>query len=267
MTIKLITCIGTDKNISNPNLLYHFIEYYSDLGITNWSLTLHSSENSALNNLPIFVKILNDYRIPYQVWKGEYDDVRRVTMNNILIARHNLEDWFIGADFDEFIEFPCSIPEYLTNLDQQEFNCVTADLIDYIGVNGELPEIQRDIPLKKQFTLEFDIRKDIDILWEFSKYDAIFRQKKIALKKPLQWWIGRHDINEKNKSLVKESPERLKISHYPWDSLRLKRIEKIYQDTLEKKPIIYSEEEYFVTQKNRLTVIKYLQKYGKFYLN
>lgn len=240
MMIKLITCIGTDKNISDPNLLYHFIDYYSDLGITNWSLTLHTSGNSALNNLPIFVKILNDYQIPYQVWKGEYDDTKRVIMNNVLIARHNSEDWFIGADFDEFIEFPCSIPEYLTQLDQPGFSCVTGEMIDYIGVNGELPEIKRDIPLKQQFPLEFDIRKDIDILWEISEYDDIFRQKKIAIKKPLQWWISRHDINQKTKSLVKESPTRLKISHYTWDQSRLKRLESRFKIRSDKKPIAFS---------------------------
>lgn len=266
MKIKLISCIGTDSNISNPNLLYHFIEHYSNLGITNWSLTLHSSGNLELNNLDIYKNILDDYNIPYKTWIGKYDDVRRVVTNNILIARQNPEDWLIGADFDEFIDFPDTIPEYLANLEQQGYNCVTGELIDYIGVDGELSEILPNQPLQKQFPIEFDVRKDSGVLWEYSKYAQIFREKKIALKKPLQWWIGRHQINQKTQQFVQESPNRLKIRHYPWDHLRLKRVDDIYQSSSGQKPIFYDQEQYLNTQHNRFEVVKYLKKHGKFNL-
>ena len=266
MQVKLVTCIGTDKNISNPNLLHHFVEHYSNLGITDWSLTLHSSGKAELNNLEIYQNILDNYDIPYKTWVGKYDDVRRVVMDNILINRQKIEDWLIGADFDEFIDFPCSISEYLTSLDKQGYNCVTGDMVDYVGTDGELPKITNDQPLQMQFPLEFDVRKDSGVLWEFSPYAHIFREKKVAIKKPLQWWIGRHNMNPKTESLIKESPERLKIRHYPWDHLRLKRVDDIYQSSSNQKPIFYEQEQYLNTQHNRLAVVEYLQEHGKFIL-
>jgi hypothetical protein len=267
MNVKLISCICTDKDISNPNLLYHFIKHYSNLGITHWSLTLHTSNSPEFNNLNIYKDILDNFRIPYKVWQGEYDDVRRVTVDNILIARQNLETWLLVVDLDEFVNFPCAIPEYLANLDQQGYNCLTGEMVDYITVNGELPKVTLELSLNQQFPRKFDLRKNTDIDLQFSKYNDLFRQKKIAIKKPLQWWIGHHDINEKTKSLARNYPYKLEIKHYPWDNLKVIRIKKLlYEQMSRTKPPAYSEQEYLITQTYRLKVVDYLQKHGKFNL-
>ena len=269
MKIKLVACIGTDSNISNPNLLYHFLEHYSKLGITDWSIKLHSSGNPQLNNLQVFEDILKTHHIPYSTWIGKYDDVRHVIMENVLIARHTPDDWFVSADLDEFTDFPCSIPEYLADLAQQGYNCVTGNMIDHTTANGELTQILRDELLTNQFPREISVESvdnDLGITYEVSEYAQVYREKKVAIKKPLQWWISRHDINQKTKSFVKESPEKLKIRHYPWDDLRLKRLQDRYTSRKSVKPIHYSEKEYMITQNNRSKIIEYLQKNGKFLL-
>jgi len=253
--VKLLSCIGTDKHISNPNLLHHFIKYYKNLGITEWAITLHTGLEKQLNNLAVFQEILKEYQISYQVWQGEYNTHEREQMHNALILQQSESQWVLGVDLDEFVEFPCQIPDYLGKLDEQGYNCVSGNLIDRVGIEGSLPFIEKNLPLEQQFPLKANVKKNICK----PLYPETSSEKKLAIKKPLQWGTGHHTFPNECYAFLKESPEVLNINHYAWDSLLRARIEYRYR-TYSRKPDIFP----WIHQYKNL--IEYLTEYDNFQL-
>jgi|GEM_PF-4824864 len=255
MLVKLLSCIGTDKHISNPNLLHHFIRYYQNLGITEWEITLHTGTEQELNNLAVFQAKLAEYQIPYQIWEGEYNTHYREQMHNEFVLQQSDCQWVLGVDLDEFVEFPCQIPDYLENLDEQGYNCVSGNLIDRVSVGGILPFIEKNIPLEQQFPLKANVKKNICK----PLYPETSSEKKLAIKKPLQWGTGHHTLKNDCYAYLKESPEALNINHYAWDSLLRARIEYRYK-TYSQQPEIFP----WIDQYKNL--LEYLTEYNKFQL-
>lgn len=251
MSVILLSCIGTDANISNPNLLYHFIKYYQELGIENWAITLHVGINKTLNNLGVFEEILNSYRVPYEVWIEEFYTHKRDTKHNRFVAEQKETDWFFGVDLDEFVEFPCSIPDYLNSLTEQGYNCLCGRLIDRIDSQGILINIEKDVPLNEQFPLSAKVKNNI---YRPTMPKAPF-EKRLAIKKPLQWGLGRHGIAYDYSIYQNEHPEILAINHYAWDSLLVGRIQQRVDS--------YKKYEGFDWGQEYINMINYIAKHKK----
>lgn len=253
MSVKLICCVGTDINVSNPNLLEHFLNHYLDLGINQWVITLHASGDDKVKNLSTFEEILKQNNIPYRVWIGRFSVYQRTFANNLFISRQSEKDWFLGVDFDEFVEFPNNVNDYLADLDKQGFNCVKGKLCDRIDSQGKLSYIVKDKPLKEQFPLKADVKKYISQPLE--KYQSFTFEKKIAIKKPLRWAFGNHTITDSSSIHLKESPQILEINHYAWDSLLLERRKQRF-DNYSQNPQTFD----FVNES--LNLLKYVEKHG-----
>lgn len=251
MEVILLSCIGTDSNVSNPNLLYHFLDHYSALGITKWAITLHVGIRKELNNLETFEKILDQYKIPYEVWIEEFDTHKREKRHNIFVQAQKDTSWVFGVDLDEFVDFPCEIPEYLKKLDNLDYNCLCGKLVDRVDSQGILKPVEKDIPIEEQFPRIAEVKKKI---YRPSTSKAPF-EKKLAIKKTLQWGIGHHFINRKTREYQREFPDILTINHYAWDHLLIGRIKQRVE--------YYKKHEGFDWGQEYVNMIDYIGKYGR----
>ena len=251
MKVILLTCIGTDSNVSNPNLLYHFLDYYTELGITTWAITLHVGIRKELNNLKIFEEILSQYKIPYEVWIEEFYTHKRDKRHNNFVQEQKDSSWIFGIDMDEFVSFPCQIPEYLEELSSRGYNCLCGRLVDRVAEQGILKFIDKDIPISEQFPHVAEVKKNI---YRPSRPQAPF-EKKLAIKKPLQWGTGHHLINPQTTQYQIESPETLIINHYAWDHLLIGRIQQRVE--------YYKKYEGFDWGQEYVNMINYIEKYSK----
>ncbi len=251
MKTILLSCIGTDTNISNPNLLHHFIQHYQALGITNWALTLHVGPKPELNNLGIFENILTQHGIPYNVWTDEFNVHKRDLRDNKFIQAQDDSTWIFGLDLDEFVDFPCPIPQYLESLSQSGYNCLAGQLVDRVDAQGALRPIELIPALSEQFPRVAAVKKNI---YQPDAGPPAFN-KKLAIQKPLQWWVGRHTIAPETLAHVKEAPTTLTINHYAWDQLLIGRITQ--------RAEIYRQREDLGWFREYINMIEYIQKYGK----
>lgn len=244
MKAKLLCCIGTDSHITNPNLLHHFIAYYSALGITEWALTLHCGRNPAYRNLQTYQQILDSHEMPYDVWEGVFDTYEREARHNALVRRQDDDVWMVGVDLDEFVAFPKPIPQYLEEAAASGYNSVTGYLLDRVSCDGTLKHIERDLLLCEQFPVAAEVKRHIyKPLTPKAPYE-----KKVAIKKPLQWGLGHHFIHHDVRVFELESPDHLEINHYAWDDLLIGRIQERLSDAWA--------EEY-------QNMIRYIQRYGR----
>ncbi len=251
MDVVLLSCIGTDLNVSNPNLLYHFLEHYRKLDVTKWAITLHAGIKENLNNLKTFEQILNEYKIPYEIWIEEFDTHKREKRHNMFVQNQQNDSWIFGVDLDEFVDFPCSIPEYLEHLSNLRYNCICGRLVDKVDTQGILKHIERDIPIEEQFPHIAEVKKNI---YQPSTPKAPF-EKKLAIQKPLQWGVGHHFINRQTRENQREHPDVLTINHYAWDHLLIGRIQQ--------RVDYYKKHEGFDWGQEYVNMIEYIAKYGQ----
>jgi hypothetical protein len=251
MNTILLSCIGTDLNISNPNLLHHFLNHYKELGIREWSITLHVGIKKELQNLEVFETILNEHKVPYEVWIEEFDTHKRERRHNTFVEHQDEKTWIFGVDLDEFVDFPCEIPDYLDNLSNFGYNCLCGKLVDRVDTQGFLKYIEKDIPIEEQFRCVAEVKKNI---YQPSTPKAPF-EKKLAIINPLQWGVGHHFINRETRKHQKESPEILNINHYAWDHLLVGRIQQRVE--------YYKNHEGFDWGQEYINMIEYIAKYGQ----
>lgn len=251
MDIILLSCIGTDSNISNPNLLHHFLDYYKKLGVTKWAITLHVGIRKELNNLEAFENILSQYEIPYEVWIEEFDTHKREERHNIFVQDQKDTSWIFGVDLDEFVDFPCAIPEYLEQLSNLGYNCLCGRLIDRVDAQGILKYVEKGVSIEEQFPRIAEVKRNI---YQPSTPKAPF-EKKLAIQKPLEWGVGHHFINRQTREYQRESPIVLTINHYAWDHLLIGRIQQ--------RVDYYKKHEGFDWGQEYVNMIEYIGKYGQ----
>lgn len=115
--VKLICCIGASQHEAfSLVLLRHFLQHYLGLGIypANLLVTLHAVDEArdafAIRSLFDHFSIIS-----LQYIYGEYDCYRFHDQNLARLADCSPHDWVIMVDFDEFIEFPRSLPNSSPN--------------------------------------------------------------------------------------------------------------------------------------------------------
>jgi hypothetical protein len=226
MKTVLRSCIGTDANVSNPNLLYHFINYYRSLGVERWAITLHVGLNREAHNLHAFQNILSEQGISFDTWHGAFNTYERESRDNAFVHAQGEDTWIVAVDLDEFVLFPAMISEYLEDVASRGFNCVGGRLVDRVSSNGELKRIDLHPRIGEQFPLAAEVRRYI---YRPLAPNAPF-EKKIAIRTPLQWGLGRHFITRETRRFVREDPEILSIDHYAWDDLLIERIQQRLDD-------------------------------------
>lgn len=155
MNIYLRSCIGVEHDLQ---LIPHFIDYYKNLGVTDFLLTL-SSPTSDHKNLTIAKSILSDNNInPIFTWIGKYKENRRKKYLRTMVKDLKPNNWIVTADCDEFQEYPTNLIDFTKDLDENKLTWTRGYLIDRLALNGVIPKsILNNDSLFNQFPLRCNL--------------------------------------------------------------------------------------------------------------
>jgi len=187
----------------------HFLTYYNQQGVDRHLLILHSKkivDEEALRDKYCNENI--DIFFAYGEWNCIFlEGIKHNILKKIGVGQN---DWIINTDIDEQVGVQNkTIKEKIFELEINQQNVCRGLIVDRIALNGELPEIQPEIPLSEQFPLYVNITRRL-LKGDIRKFP-----------------ITRGDLNVKGGShrLTAESfdhanihDEILTINHYKWTS-------------------------------------------------
>ena len=194
--IHLRTCIGVEYDLP---LIPYFIEYYKDLGVDEFHITL-SSPSEGHENLEPAKLLLQKYEIkPFAIWIGPYREHIRGNYLNKMVKHLGANEWVLTADCDEFQEYPAGLHEFVDKLDGDGITWVEGGVVDRTTKTGEIPEkLDNAATLFEQFPSKCNIHR----LKQEPKGGVIingekFMPKVVLHKKRIQLSVGNHIILNK----------------------------------------------------------------------
>ncbi len=204
-----------------PELVYHFMKYYTDLGVDKFHLAVHAAKED--ENLKKTLDILEEFGVvPVKVWVSVFsEDVHEKNLSNI---RNSIkkDDWILNLDTDEFLKLPINfsgINDFLQYCDNNGYRYITGNLIDRVSKTGEFIQIRKDEDIFSQFPLEYYVT---------GGFGGCIN-KVPAMKSGMGVCWGHHFILGDVKDSEKY-PNILDIDHFKWDITIVDRLENFFVD-------------------------------------
>lgn len=148
--IFLTACFSLDFDLP---LLHHFIKHYIGLGIKpeNFLLVLNVFKNKS--KLYDGLNILKEYNIfPKDIWCYEYESHEKWQRVHMILSSHvTPDDWVVHPDSDEFFQFPTSLNNLTTLMNNQGMNAAQGFLIDRLASDGKIKNVIDNISIDNQF--------------------------------------------------------------------------------------------------------------------
>jgi len=221
--IWLVTVVGLDFK-----LLPKFLQYYKNLGIKNFLVITHySNEKSNLREIAKY--ILNSSNLPrlvHKEWIGPFSEKLKVDNERKIINENcTFDDWIIYADIDEFQEYPEGLRNTIKKCDNKKKTFLEGRMIDRIASNGYLLEYTPSIPLEQQYPLGGQITYNLLKAWD----------KKIVAAKAARKVGGGHHVFLRNTPLngwytypykrgISWRSRKIKVHHFKWDAKVIERM-------------------------------------------
>lgn len=209
--IKLVCCIGVSKkeHFCRP-FMRHFVHHYLGLGVLPecFLITLHAPEHG--EDIEYATSYLAQFGIPISGHLiKEYDCFDFYARNFQLMKACPDDEWIILVDFDELIEFPKALPQYVADLDATGCNVVMGTLVDRFAEHYHLAEIQEGPPIWDQFPIQTAFTKEV--VQGCHVKTCIFRNY-------IEVNLGHHAIVGTRGEPIRASHQRLKVHHFKWDA-------------------------------------------------
>ena len=254
--INFFCTIGIDANITNLNLIHHFLNFYSRQEIDEFHIILQT-HHADMERVDEAQKILMEYGIgPRSIWSGEYTSSLLQKYVHRVMDSLGRDDWMILADLDEFHNFPIPAGRLLKQCDEQGINCVTGRLLDRVAKGGKLKFIEKEAQIDSQFPHTSCLTNHIG---------GGNTTKIIALKSPLVPGLGHHSLSKKRRK-AKNLKTPIDVFHFKWDSVVIERLAKRYED-YSRKNIRWSKESLrlyeYLSENKRILAADYSTDEGK----
>lgn len=192
----------------NFQLLPFFIRHYLDLGVSEFWIGINKPNSE--DRLEI-LDHLNDVRcrLTWTESKGIGGNVDQALMNRWR-SELPIDEWFVVADLDEFIELPdpkWTLDTLVWKYGSLKLPYLWGPMIDRVAEGGRIPnKINQNIPLKLQFPIRTRLTRDV--------------VKGAHLKTCIhQAWApitsGHHPTNPKHREIQLPEPSYI-VNHYRW---------------------------------------------------
>lgn len=138
--VTLYLPVGPDIKLLKANL-----EYYSNLGVSHILLSVHLRDEWADGLLERIHHAIKNYPAEIaQIYQGMTIDDRSRYLE---VTRQHCkgDDWVIIADLDEFHEFSMPLPDIISLCESKNYDYVTGQFLDRVGVDGKLTEYTGNI--------------------------------------------------------------------------------------------------------------------------
>jgi len=211
--ISLFCVMGIDRDITDPNLIRHFLDFYTRQRIDDYHIILQSNRHDVERYTEV-TGILNSFHLEAKGhWTGEYTSPRLHRHLFETFRRGDPGDWWVVVDLDEFANFPRPAGPFLEACDSGGFNCVRGRIVDRVDDRGRLKAVRGDVPIDLQFPCEATVTRDV----ARGNTDKI-----VACKPPLIPGMGHHAIVKRART-ARFHPQTLDVHHFKWDALVLER--------------------------------------------
>lgn len=217
-------------------LFTHFINHYYNLGVNKMIFICNKIVQNYINNVNDLYNLNIDYYLPFDRdmtkpfgLNGEIDSLY------INLIKELNQCWYIPVDLDEFYDLGeiKSFEELKNICINQNKEYVISNMIDMIAEDRKIPkEINKDIPIKNQFPVEYNITGSVM---------KACSTKVILAKNNINVGPGHHTSLDKEK---KAFSNNFLTRHYKWfgDVIDM---EKFKHDERKK-----SGSKYFIEQNN-----------------
>ena len=200
LKIYLRTTVGCDRDLP---LLVPFIEYYRNLGVTDFRFVVHSGdEGSSLQEARR--RLVDQGLQPALIWiTGSWNTGDNAQRHRRVVEDLPDEAWIVSADIDEFHEFPCKLPEFVACLEKQGVDVVKGRLVERVRADFRLKPYQ----VQKNLFAQFPVQTTF----------GIGNPGKVVLhRKWIRTTPGHHSYEGDANHSVTEYCHVLKVMHFKW---------------------------------------------------
>jgi len=217
----MIRCFFT---VAGPvKLLPHFLDHYINLGVEEFVYCSYEREQKQYRQILEQVEDrcrADSVKLRFGFWEPERKMDWRHRAERIaqqVRQQHLAEDWALYPDLDEFVHVPGNdLKKYFATL-SSKIKVVTGNIRDRVTEDGELVEIQRAVPLGRQFPFAANVTAHIA--------EDLKRQIEIIVAcKGIVPTTHRPDAGTTNG--VKKTPKPLNVDHYKWNADCLEHLKK-----------------------------------------
>lgn len=242
--IHLVSTFGAARH----NLIPQFINYYQNLGVEKFHITLHTDSDllsiqkaSIVKNGTILLSKLNITDIHHLDCKFSAPIIRE--HHDTIQENINKEDWIIWTDLDEFQEYWTDLPTLISILNKNKINIVRGRFLDRVTANGVLAKFNPNEDIFKQYPLGSHITKEVL---------QGFPIKITLAKASIRLRQGNHTVSSAEELNV--APINSIIHHFKWDATLKERL----KDRLSKR---WKENYYW--WKETENFYKHIEEYGR----
>jgi hypothetical protein len=150
--VRLITTI-----YGNSELLPHFLDYYSSLGVSDFVIAINGASKELADNVyeTVFARSLQA-KIFVAEWASDIDASIDASFKYKLWERNiqNKCDWYIMADLDEFYQYQHSLATMILKCQTGKYDYIIGDLVDRFSSDGEITSLAPNENIWTQYPYE-----------------------------------------------------------------------------------------------------------------
>jgi len=196
----------------NTDIIPHFLQYYKDIGVDDFYITLNIVENR-YDKLDSVLGVFKDFNIePLFIWIGPFSrHLKKRFMEEAMIKCLDNNCWILRADQDEFVDFGISLKDVVKECEDAKYLYIEGDRLERITTDGSLPCIKRGDDLFKLFPIKAEIKNNYG-------YKEGCKQKIVLAKKSVKVSEGAFHILVEDLPLECKYPKILNVHHFRWSS-------------------------------------------------
>jgi hypothetical protein len=224
--INLISYFGVKTEL---NLVRHFLDHYTRLGVDRFLVTLHGKDGDP--RLADMRRLLSSRGITPVSQTPIYSAaVKHGNVVETLDKYCNSDDWVLLADVDELQIFPEPLPQFLERCESQGYAFIRGQMIDRVAEHGRLPTIDPDASLWMQFPYSAPVTPELTGGWvhKVCVHRGWLRPGEGG-SHCLSYDVDKHRNYATTYRDMHGYPIPVEIHHFKWDASLVKRTEeKIY---------------------------------------
>jgi hypothetical protein len=146
----------------NPDLLAHFLDHYTRLGVHQILVSVRSAEQGELYDSAVSHASHFDARV-YWTSAQRFADSDKSEVEQTILEKNGVEpdDYVMHLDMDEFHEYPASLAEIVRIMNRREAWALRGWILDRVAEDGALAPIRSSPSIGEQFPIGCDFTSSV----------------------------------------------------------------------------------------------------------
>src|SRR5262245_23690658 len=151
-------CLRGRTMYENPDLLAHFLDHYTRLGVHQILVSVRSAEQGELYDSAVSHAAHFDARV-YWTSAQRFADTDKAEVEQTILEKNGVEpdDYVMHLDMDEFHEYPASLAEIVRIMNRRGAWALRGWMLDRVAEDGTLAPIRSSPSIGEQFPIGCDL--------------------------------------------------------------------------------------------------------------